>query len=72
MATKLRYRGINYDPSRHEKLSDRPVQHTYRGRHFDAAIRHEAAPVNTETELHYRGSAYRHHQAKAAAPVARA
>jgi hypothetical protein len=69
MATKLRYRGVSYDPAQHEKLSDKPVEHVYRGQHFDAATRHEAAPVNTEVELHYRGSVYHHRQAEAASQV---
>jgi hypothetical protein len=69
MATQLRYRGVSYDPAQHEKLSDAPVDHVYRGRHFDAATRHEAAPVNTEAELHYRGTVYHHNQAEAARQV---
>ena len=39
------------------------------GRHFDAATRHEAAPANTEAELHYRGTVYHHNQAEAARQV---
>jgi hypothetical protein len=69
MATQLRYRGVSYDPSQHEKLSDTPVEHSYRGRHFDAAARHEAALTNTEAELHYRGTVYHHRQAEAAQQV---
>lgn len=69
MATQLRYRGVNYDPTQHEKLSDTPVEHVYRGRHFDAATRHVAAPVNSGAELHYRGSVYHHNQAEAARQV---
>ena len=69
MATQLRYRGVSYDPTQHEKLSDTPVEHSYRGRHFDAAARHEAALANTEAELHYRGTVYHHRQAEAAQQV---
>ncbi|MEB3184524.1 MAG: DUF4278 domain-containing protein [Cyanobacteriota bacterium] len=66
MATHLRYRGVSYDPAQHEKLSDKPVDHVYRGRHYEAATRHDVAPVDTEVELHYRGSVYHHRQAQAA------
>lgn len=66
MATQLRYRGVSYDPAAHEQLSDQPVEHTYRGRHFNAATRHEAAPSKTDVALHYRGSIYHQRQAEAA------
>ena len=71
MATQLRYRGVSYDPAQHETLSDKPVEHVYRGHHYDVATLHEAAPVNTEAELHYRGTVYHHRQAEAAREVAR-
>ena len=69
MATQFRYRGISYDPAQHEQLSSQPVDHVYRGQHFDAAPRHEAAPVDEVVELHYRGTVYHHRQAEAAAQV---
>ncbi|MEB3242273.1 MAG: DUF4278 domain-containing protein [Cyanobacteriota bacterium] len=59
---QLRYRGVSYDPARHERLADQPVAHTYRGRTYLAPIRHEAvAPVILE-QLRYRGQAYESHR----------
>jgi len=60
--TRLLYRGVSYDNSRHDQPTATPVEHIYRGHHFQAPLRHEAAPVNPHLELHYRGHAY-HHQA---------
>lgn len=59
--TRLLYRGISYDNARHELPSDAPVQHAYRGLHFDRALRHEPAAVDLVREFRYRGSSY-HHQ----------
>ncbi|MFZ0409217.1 MAG: DUF4278 domain-containing protein [Cyanobium sp.] len=56
--TRLTYRGISYDNSRHEQRSAMPVEHTYRGHHFHAPLHHQAAGVDPELELHYRGHAY--------------
>ena len=67
--TKLQYRGVAYDTANHEQLSTEPVDHVYRGQHFDAAPRHDAAPVNTDVELQYRGQHYHHQQAEAARQV---
>ena len=61
MAAQLCYRGISYDPQGHERLSDTPVDHIYRGHHYSSAPRHLSAPANTAAELRYRGIAY-HHQ----------
>jgi hypothetical protein len=72
MATKLRYRGVSYDPAQHEQPPTQPVDHVYRGRHFDASLRHESAPANTEAELHYRGTVYHHRQDQAARQVEQA
>jgi hypothetical protein len=67
MATsKLRYRGIPYDASQHEHPSSEAVEHTYRGRHYVAPLKHEPAPVDPSLELHYRGAVY-HHSAEQAA-----
>ncbi|SBO41890.1 DUF4278 domain-containing protein [Cyanobium sp. NIES-981] len=63
--SQLRYRGIPYDASQHEHPSSEAVEHTYRGRHYLAPLRHEPAPVDTSRELHYRGAVY-HHRANAA------
>ncbi|MFQ6539189.1 MULTISPECIES: DUF4278 domain-containing protein [Aphanothece] len=59
--SKLRYRGIPYNADQHEHPSAEAVEHTYRGRHFFAPLRHEAAPVDPLVELQYRGTSYHHH-----------
>ena len=63
--TKLQYRGVAYDATQHEHPSQQPVEHVYRGQHFDAPLGHEPADVNTEVELQYRGATY-HHRVKEA------
>ena len=67
--TKLQYRGVAYDNADHEQPSKAPVEHTYRGHHFEAPLNHEAAPVDTDVELQYRGHHYHHQAAQAAAKV---
>lgn len=62
MATQLRYRGQSYDNASHEKPSTRPVEHTYRGRHYQAPLLHEAAPADTKADLCYRGLHYVSHR----------
>lgn len=57
---RLLYRGVSYDNSRHQSLPATPVEHIYRGQHFSAPLRHLAAPVDPDLELHYRGQAYHH------------
>ena len=69
-AAKLRYRGVAYDASRHEHPSDQPVDHVYRGQHYEAPLRHEPAQVDPELELHYRGHVYHHRAEDAARQVA--
>jgi hypothetical protein len=64
--TKLQYRGVSYDNATHEAPSTQPVDHAYRGQHYDAPLRHEPADVDVETEFHYRGNVY-HHRAEEAA-----
>ncbi len=63
---KLLYRGVPYDASQHEHPSAQPVDHVYRGQHYEAPLKHEPAPMDSELELLYRGHAY-HHRAEAAA-----
>lgn len=58
--TRLLYRGVTYDNSRHEQRSAAPVDHVYRGHHFNAPLRHDAVPVDPALELHYRGHIYQH------------
>ncbi|MFZ9229348.1 MAG: DUF4278 domain-containing protein [Prochlorococcaceae cyanobacterium] len=67
--TKLQYRGVAYDNATHEQLPTNPVEHVYRGQHFEAPLSHEAAPVDTEVELQYRGQHYHHQAAEAADQV---
>lgn len=68
--TQLRYRGIPYDARRqHEHPSSEAVEHTYRGRHFLAPLRHEPAPVDPSLELHYRGTVYHHRADQASQPA---
>lgn len=63
MTTQQRtYRGVSYDPSQHEQTSSTQVEHTYRGLHYSASLRHEAAIPDPTVELHYRGSTYHHRQ----------
>ena len=64
--TKLQFHGVAYDSASHEQPSGNPVQHTYRGQHFDAPLRHDAAPVQP-TKLSYRGQVYQRRSAAAAA-----
>jgi hypothetical protein len=45
------------------------VDHAYRGQHYSAPLRHEAADADTSTELHYRGQVYHHRAAEAASAV---
>lgn len=66
----LRYRGVPYDTASHELPSEQPVEHTYRGTHYLAPLRHHASAPDPELELHYRGSVYHHRAAEAARQVA--
>lgn len=70
--SQLRYRGVAYDANQHEHPSPQPVEHVYRGRHFEAPLKHEAAEVDPALELHYRGHVYHHRAAEAAQQVAEA
>ena len=67
--TKLQYRGVSYDNATHELPSPQPVDHAYRGQRYDAPLRHEAAVVDADVELQYRGHAYHHRQAEASQQV---
>jgi hypothetical protein len=59
------YRGVTYDASQHEQPGSEAVDHTYRGQHYDAPLRHDVAEPDTSAELHYRGSTYKHRQEEA-------
>jgi hypothetical protein len=62
--TRLQYRGIRYDKVQRQLPSATPVDHAYRGLHFNHTLLHEAAVVDPDLMFHYRGHAY-HHQAEA-------
>jgi hypothetical protein len=62
MSTSLRYRGVPYDASAHERASDLPVAHTYRGLSFLAPLRHGLASTTPQKELRYRGRPYLSHR----------
>lgn len=58
--SQLRYRGVSYDNSQHEQRPSAPIPHVYRGRPYEAPLRHDPAPADPDRELHYRGHLYRH------------
>ena len=62
--TRLQYRGIAYDKLQRQQPSATPVEHAYRGLHFNSTLRHEAAAVDPDRTCHDRGHEY-HHQAEA-------
>ncbi len=64
--TERTYRGVTYKPNEHERASRAYVEHIYRGKRYEAPLRHEAAQIDESTELHYRGSVYHHRQEEAA------
>lgn len=68
--TKLHYRGVAYDANQHEHPSAQPVDHIYRGQHYEAPLKHEPAAVDCELEFHYRGHVYRHRAEVASRQVA--
>ncbi len=59
----LCYRGLPYDHTQDELPSPAPIDHVYRGHHYDAPLRHEPSPVDEALDLVYRGTHYHHHQA---------
>jgi hypothetical protein len=61
MSTPLRYRGLPYEKGSHQQPSSRPVEHTYRGRHYVAPLMHEVATADTTVDLCYRGHHYVSH-----------
>ena len=44
--TKLQYRGVGYDNAQHEQLSNEPVDHAYRGQHYQHQQAEAAQQVN--------------------------
>jgi len=59
----LCYRGLPYDHSHDASPSAAPIDHVYRGHHYDAPLRHEPSPVDEALDLVYRGTHYHHHHA---------
>jgi len=58
---RLQYRGISYDKVQREQPSATPVDHSYRGLHFNSTLRHEATAIDPDRTFHYRGHDYHHH-----------
>ncbi len=56
------YRGVVYDSTKHESMSNACVDHVYRGKHYQAPLNHEAVQPKENLELHYRGSVYQQRQ----------
>jgi hypothetical protein len=59
----LCYRGLPYDHSHDASPSPAPIDHIYRGHHYDAPLRHEPSPVDEALDFVYRGTHYHHHHA---------
>ena len=56
---QLKYRGVDYDTTQRPGLSDQPVEHVYRGIHFNKAPRHEADVLSDRlVRVSYRGTVY--------------
>lgn len=56
------YRGVNYSPNQHERVSSTFVEHVYRGKRYEAPLKHEPTAPNQNVELNYRGTVYNHRQ----------
>jgi len=63
--SKLQYRGVSYDNATHEQPSPQPVDHAYRGQHYDAPLRHEPSLVDEARDLIYRGTHHHPHHSLA-------
>ena len=56
---QLKYRGVDYDTTQRPDLSDQPVEHVYRGIHFNKAPRHQADVLSDRpVRVSYRGTVY--------------
>ncbi|TGG83815.1 MAG: DUF4278 domain-containing protein [Aphanocapsa feldmannii 277cV] len=60
----LTYRGVTYDTTAHEAISTVPVDHVYRGVHYNEALHHDVPRAAQTVKLTYRGKVY---QARCAA-----
>jgi hypothetical protein len=56
--SSLCYRGLRYDHSHDQPPSASPVDHTYRGHHYVAPLRHQPCPTVEAHDLIYRGNHY--------------
>ncbi len=59
------YRGVSYKSNDHENLSKNSVEHVYRGKRYQAPLKHEPSNSESKVELHYRGSVYKQRQSEA-------
>lgn len=56
---QLKYRGVDYSTASRDVPSDQPLDHVYRGVHFNSAARHQPdAPADEPVRLSYRGATY--------------
>lgn len=59
LMVQLKYRGVDYDTNQRSDLSNEPVEHVYRGIHFNQALRHEADALSDQSvRVSYRGAVY--------------
>ncbi len=66
MLTEQRvYRGVQYKSTEHEQASTELVEHVYRGKRYQASLKHEVLPADTQVKLRYRGKVYQHRQSVA-------
>lgn len=65
---QLKYRGVDYNTAQRDVPSDQPVDHVYRGVHFNSAARHQPdARTDRPVRLSYRGATYETRCAQSAA-----
>ena len=62
ITAKRTYRGVAYLSTEHELASSNSVEHIYRGKRYQAPLKHEAALADPSVKLNYRGKAYQHRQ----------
>ena len=68
---QLKYRGIDYNTEQRDVPSDRPVDHVYRGVHFNRSALHQPdAHADRPVRLSYRGTSYETRRAQSAAHLA--
>ena len=65
ITAKHTYRGVGYQPADHEQASAATFEHVYRGKRYQASLKHEARPQDSDVQLRYRGKVYQHRKAEA-------